>query len=322
VGPLPAAFQHYVAFSVAVGTHARQPDAATALIQVLTSTLARDTLKAKGLDPPAAVAKGAGQKPLHLYVMDCGVLTPTTEAVERYHVTLAEVGETRMSVPCFLVVHPRGTLLWDLGVIPDEDVGAQPGGARSNVNPTVAAFVPRTLSSQLAQIGYGPPDITYFAISHAHIDHSANMNAFAGSTWLARAAEREFMWADGNTRVRPAFYSMLRNRAPLLINTDEYDVFGDGNVVIKSAPGHTPGHQVLVLNLAGTGRVMLSGDLYHYPQERALHRPPPDNEANVQQSAASRQVIEEYLRRTGTALWIEHDFAANTKLRKSPAYYD
>ena len=67
---------------------------------------------------------------------------------------------------------------------------------------------------------------------------------------------------------------------------------------------------------------MLSGDLYHYPQERALHRPPPDNEANVQQSAASRQVIEEYLRRTGTALWIEHDFAANTKLRKSPAYYD
>jgi glyoxylase-like metal-dependent hydrolase (beta-lactamase superfamily II)/ABC-type molybdate transport system substrate-binding protein len=320
VGPLPAAFQYYVSFSAGVGTHARQPEAAAALVQVLTSVLARETLTAKGLDPPIVVA-AVGQ-PLHLYVMDCGVLSPTAEGVERYHVSLSEVGETRMAVPCFLVVHPRGRLLWDLGVIPDAEVGAQPGGARSSVNPTVAALVTRTLSSQLAQIGYRPSDMTYIAISHAHIDHSANMNAFAGSTWLARAAERNFMWAEGNTRVRPAFYSALRNREPVVIDKDEYDVFGDGKVVIKSAPGHTPGHQVLILNLAATGRVMLSGDIYHYPQERQLHRPPPDNEANVQQSADSRVAIEEYLRKTGTTLWIEHDFAANSKLMKSPAYYD
>ena len=76
-----------------------------------------------------------------LYVLDCGMLTPTREGVERYHITIAEVGETRMPVPCFLVVHPRGTLLWDTGVIPDETVEAQPQGARGSVNPTVAAFV-------------------------------------------------------------------------------------------------------------------------------------------------------------------------------------
>jgi hypothetical protein len=67
---------------------------------------------------------------------------------------------------------------------------------------------------------------------------------------------------------------------------------------------------------------MLSGDLYHYPQERTLRRPPPDTEFNVQQSAASRVMIEEYLRGTSTQLWIEHDFVANSKLKKSPAYYD
>jgi glyoxylase-like metal-dependent hydrolase (beta-lactamase superfamily II) len=93
-------------------------------------------------------------------------------------------------------------------------------------------------------------------------------------------------------------------------------------VIIKSAPGHTPGHQVLVLALASTGRVMLSGDLYHYPQERTLRRAPPANEFNVAQSAASRVMIEEYLRKTGTVLWIEHDYPAYARLKKSPAFYD
>ena len=262
-------------------------------------------------------------KTLRLYVFDCGLLNITTEGVKRYHVTPAEVGETRMSVPCFLIAHPRGTLLWDLGVIPDGEVEAHAEGARSSVNVTSAAVVKRTLKSQLAQVGYSPADITYVAISHAHRDHSANMNAFAASTWLARPAEREFMWADNNTRVDPSFYTELKNsRSVVTLDRDEHDVFGDGRIVVKSAPGHTPGHQVLVLRLASTGRVMLSGDLYHYPQERTLHRAPPDNEFNVQQSAASRVMIEEYLQKTRTTLWIEHDFAANAKLRKSPGYYE
>jgi glyoxylase-like metal-dependent hydrolase (beta-lactamase superfamily II) len=260
---------------------------------------------------------------VRLYVFDCGLLNITTEGVQRYHVTLAEVGETRMSVPCFLVAHPRGTLMWDLGVIPDEAVDAlAQGAARSTVNATAAAVVTRTLRSQLAQIGYRPADITYFAISHAHLDHSANMNQFAASTWLARPAEREFMWAENNTRVNPSFYTEVKHSKTVILDKDEYDVFGDGRVVIKSAPGHTPGHQVLVLRLAATGRVMLSGDLYHYPPERTLHRAPPDNEFNVQQSAASRTMIEDYLRKTKTTLWIEHDFAVNATLKKSPAYYD
>ena|SRR2546428_7093209 len=269
----------------------------------------------------AALQKPSAPKSPRLYVFDCGVLNITKEGVERYHVTTGEVGETRMSVPCFLVVHPRGTLMWDLGVIPDAVVSSQ-GTARSDVNVTAAAVVTRTLQSQLTEIGYRPADITYFAISHAHIDHFANMNQFAASTWLTRAAERDFMFAANNPRVRPAFYSELKDSKSITIDKDEHDVFGDGRVVIKAAPGHTPGHQVLILGLRTTGRVMLSGDLYHYPQERTLKRPPPDNEFSVQQSAASRVTIEEYLRKTKTTLWIEHDFPANAKLRKSPQYYE
>ena len=93
-------------------------------------------------------------------------------------------------------------------------------------------------------------------------------------------------------------------------------------MIIKAAPGHTPGHQVLILRLASTGRIMLSGDLYHYPQERSFNRAPPDNEFNVEQSAASRRRIEEYLKATKTQLWIEHDFNAIATLKKAPAFYD
>jgi glyoxylase-like metal-dependent hydrolase (beta-lactamase superfamily II) len=272
----------------------------------------------------ASLAPGAPAPPrsMRLYVMDCGMLTPTREGVERYHITMAEAGEIRMPVPCFLVVHPRGTLLWDTGVIPDEVVETQPQGARGSVNPTVTAFVSRTLKSQLAELGYMPADITYVAISHAHIDHTANLNEFAGSKWLTRQAERDFMWADNNPRVNPSFYSRLRTSPVTLIDKDEYDVFGDGQAIIKAAPGHTPAHQVLILRLARTGRVMLGGDLYHYVPERTLHRSPPDNEFNVQASAASRVTIEEYLARTRTTLWIQHDYGGNAKLKKSPAFYE
>lgn len=273
---------------------------------------------------PAAVAPAAqAPRALRLYVFDCGVLNISKTGVERYHVTTAEVGETRMPVPCFLIAHPKGTLMWDVGVIPDRIVEAQAqGGARSNINPTAAAVATRTLESQLAQVGYKPADITYVAISHAHKDHTANLDAFASSTWLARPAERDFMWKENNERVDPSFYVRLKDSRSIALEADEFDVFGDGQVVIKSAPGHTPGHQVLVLRLPKTGRLMLGGDLYHYPPERTLHRAPPDNEFDVRQSAASRAAIEEYLTKTKTMLWIEHDFTANAKLKKAPAYYE
>jgi N-acyl homoserine lactone hydrolase len=277
-----------------------------------------------GLLTPDATAAPAPPKTLRLYVFDCGLINVNREGVSRYNVTPEEVGETRFVVPCFLIAHPRGTLMWDLGIVPDDTVEARARGEQGNPTATAESVAPvkRTLASQLAQIGYKPEDITYFAISHAHGDHVANANLFAASTWLARPAERAFMFEEGNTRVNRTLFDRIEKSKTVSLERDEFDVFGDGSVVIKSAPGHSPGHQVLVLNLASTGRIMLAGDLYHYPQERTLHRQPPATEFSVEQSAASRVMIEEYLKRTKTAIWIEHDFVANAKLKKAPAYYE
>jgi glyoxylase-like metal-dependent hydrolase (beta-lactamase superfamily II) len=263
-------------------------------------------------------------KSVRLYVIDCGLINVNRAGTERYKVTPEEVGETRFSVPCFLVAHPKGTLMWELGILPDETVEARARGEQGNPTATAASVttVPRTLRSSLAELGYRPEDITYFAFSHAHVDHNANANLFTGSTWLARPAERAFMWEEGNTRVNRTFFEKIKDSKWISLDRDEYDVFGDGTVILKAAPGHSPGHQVLVLNLAKSGRIMVAGDLYHYPQERALRRPVPDTEFNVQEATASRVMIEEYLKRTNAEIWIEHDLVANAKLRKAPAFYE
>jgi glyoxylase-like metal-dependent hydrolase (beta-lactamase superfamily II) len=178
------------------------------------------------------------------------------------------------------------------------------------------------LKSQLAQIGYSPADITYLALSHYHSDHIANSNEFAGSTWLVRQVERDAMFAEKPPAlVSPALYSALKTSKTVLLTTDEYDVFGDGAVIIKSAPGHTPGHQVLVVKLAKTGTVVVAGDLYHFQEERGTNHVP-TFEYNQQESLASRAMIEAYVKKTGAQLWIEHDYIANSKLKKSPSYYD
>jgi glyoxylase-like metal-dependent hydrolase (beta-lactamase superfamily II) len=178
------------------------------------------------------------------------------------------------------------------------------------------------LLPQMAAVGYAPGDITYLSMSHYHGDHVANANSFAGSTWLVRKVERDRMFSTEPILRSPAEnYSELKNSRTIIIDKDEWDVFGDGTVVIKSTPGHTPGHNVLFLKLKKTGPIVLSGDLYHYPEERTLNRLPVA-EFNKEQTAASRAGLETFLKKTGAQLWIEHDIIGNAKLKKAPAFYE
>jgi len=159
-------------------------------------------------------------------------------------------------------------------------------------------------------------------MSHYHGDHVANANSFAGATWLVRKVERDRMFSETPIpRSDPANYASLKDSKTILLEKDEYDVFGDGTVVIKSTPGHTPGHNVLFLKLKKTGPIVLSGDLYHYPEERTLGRLPVA-EFNRDQTAASRAELEIFLRKTGAKLWIEHDIIGNAKLKKAPDFYE
>jgi N-acyl homoserine lactone hydrolase len=257
---------------------------------------------------------------LKLYVFDCGNLKSANPAplLER------GVTTTDMSVAAYLVVHPRGTLMWDTGVVPDEMI--QPGGTTS-----FRATVQKTLQSQLAEIGYKPSDITYLALSHYHYDHSANSNLFAGATWLVQKPERDLMFSgtlgpsSANAPAPDAVamrFAALQNSKTTLLDGD-HDVFGDGSVVIVSTPGHTPGHQSLFVKLPKEGPIVLSGDLYHYPAERELKDFTPFAAlGDPEKEKASKEKLEALLAKEHATLWIQHDLIANGNLKKSPAYYE
>ena len=266
---------------------------------------------------PAARAQPAPKPPssLRLYVIDCGTIKGL--AVTMFNFKEGEVPPRDFVVPCYLVVHPKGTLMWDVGVIPDSDF--PPGGGPVTQGISTAT---QTLKSQLAAIGYKPSDITYLALSHYHSDHTANANEFAASTWLVSQPERDAMFAEKAAGImKQDSYNALKNSKTVILKSEDYDVFGDGTVIIKSAPGHTPGHQVLFLKLPKTGPLLIAGDLYHYPEEATMKRFP-TFEFNKDQSAVSRASIDAFLKKTGAQMWIEHDAATFAKLKKSPAYYD
>jgi glyoxylase-like metal-dependent hydrolase (beta-lactamase superfamily II) len=267
----------------------------------------------------AAPTRGA----LRLYVLDGGTLESDPA---RYRLTKEEVGLSQLSIAAYLIVHPKGVLLWDTGAIPDGDwtVTGDPVEQRMMLQDGRERRVTlrTSLRGQLASIGYSPRDVTHLALSHLHWDHTANANAFSSATWLVRQVERDAMFADKPVgAARPETYGSLRTSRTIIVDDDEHDVFGDGTVILKSAPGHTPGHQVLYVKLAQTGGVVLSGDLYHYPQERTLGRLP-TAEFNQEQTRKARQAVEAFLARTGAQLWIQHDFAADARLKKAPAYYE
>jgi len=258
-----------------------------------------------------------------LYVFEGGVLEsdPT-----RYRLSEVEVQSVPLSIGAYLIVHPQGILLWDAGAVADGERISRSSGVEQRVlradgQERIVSLGP-PLDEQLRTSGYAPTDVTHLALSHYHWDHTANANAFAHATWLVRQVERDAMFhAEPRGASRPATYSALQKSRAVIITTEEHDVFGDGTVIIKHAPGHSEGHQVLYLKLAHTGGVVLSGDLYHYPEERTLGRLP-TFEVSEEQTASSRRELDAFLMRTGAKLWIQHDLVGHRALRKAPEYYE
>src|SRR5262249_20169849 len=152
------------------------------------ATRAAETMQSK--------SPGADRRRVRLYVFDCGTLHIAD--LGRFGLKKEEVATSDLAVPSFLIVHPKGTLIWDTGAVPDsawKPTGSPvvyhlllPDSQERDVTLT------KPLAAQLADVGYSPPGITYLALSHYHYDHTANANAFAGSTWLVRQDERDAMF--------------------------------------------------------------------------------------------------------------------------------
>ena len=267
----------------------------------------------------AASAQTTGLPPLpkltspRLYVLDCGTII--SHEPERFGLTRQDVSDPDFSDPCFLVMHPKGILLFDTGLT-DAQVGRP---IYENKSGYEGLLKTTTLKGELANIGITSAMITYLAISHSHWDHVGNGNDYAGSTWLARKAEYEVMFGPNANAAAKKNYAMLANAKIQYIDGD-HDVFGDGSVVLLSTPGQTPGHQSLYEKLTNTGGVVVSGDLYHYPAERVQGKMP--TREYTSGTPQSRKKIDEFLSRTHSQLWIGHSIDWYRDAVKAPGWYD
>jgi len=90
---------------------------------------------------------------------------------------------------------------------------------------------------------------------------------------------------------------------------------------IASTPGHTPGHQSLLVRLPKRGPVVLSGDMTHF-QESWVNRRIPANNFSKEQSVQSMEKVAALLEASKAQLWINHDKAQSAGIPKSPKYVE
>ena len=243
-----------------------------------------------------------------LYILNCG--EGVAGDVSRWSGT--DVGKSMpFADNCYLIKHAQGWMLWDTGLA--DAIAAMPNGQAPADPRAIHWYRPKTLAAQLEQLGVKPADIKYVAVSHTHPDHVGNVEMFPNAMLLVQKAEYEWPGANNAPRFKPGH--------PVTQLEGDRDVFGDGSVTILSTPGHTPGHQSLLVKLPKTGAVVLSGDAVHFKANWDNRRVPSIN-YDKEKTAASLQRIAQVLEKEHAQLWINHDKAQRDGLRLAPAHYD
>jgi glyoxylase-like metal-dependent hydrolase (beta-lactamase superfamily II) len=244
-----------------------------------------------------------------LYILNCG--EGVAGDISRWSPGVNEGKSMDFVDNCYLIKHPQGWLLWDTGV--SDAVAAMPNGLAPSDPKSVHWHRSKTLAAQLDQLGLKPSDIKSVAISHTHPDHVGNVELFPAAMLYVQKAEYEWPGANNTPRFKPEH--------PVTKLDGDRDLFGDGSVVILSTPGHTPGHQSLLVKLPKTGAIVLSGDAAHFKDNWDNRRVPSIN-FDKDTTLASMQKIADTLTKEKAQLWINHDKAQRDSLKMAPEFYD
>ncbi len=210
--------------------------------------------------------------PLTVNVLDCGTIEVLDLDAFSSAGDYAGQSDT-FTDSCFLINHPDGRLLWDLGL-----PGMLAGAGVQNVSGIFNVSLDKTITAQLADLGLTADDIDYVSLSHDHFDHVGQVDQVQNATWIVQEDEYNDMFPPEGTerQVDPQLAAMWAAFGPMEAKTisGDHDVFADGSVKILEMPGHTPGHSVLLLDMPESGPVLLAGDLYHRKESRELRRVP------------------------------------------------
>ena len=205
---------------------------------------------------------------------------------------------------CYVIRHGDDVMVWDTGYAPGSNASA----------PKVS------LTEQLAQVNIKPEQVKYVGISHFHPDHTGQLAQIPGATLLI--GERE--WAALNAQPPmpganvAGFKPWMGGGSKVEPQAGDKDVFGDNTVVILRTPGHTPGHQALLVRLKEKGAVLLSGDAAHFHENYESEGVPGFNYDRAQ-TIASIQRMKQIEKNLKATVIIQHDPRDIGKLPAFPA---
>lgn len=211
---------------------------------------------------------------IRLYALTCGWMTlPEAALIEG-----GSPATIRIPVPAYLIVHPKGTLLFDSGLA--ELCGAPSSAARDAYLGSLATQVEierapgDAIEARLAALDVDAARVDWLVNSHLHLDHAGGNVRARGARLLVQRREWEAAHEPDLIEAmtyKPADYDHGHDR---LLVDGEHDVFGDGTVRCIPTYGHTPGHQSLAVRLA-SGEVVLAGDACYLREMLASLRLPP-----------------------------------------------
>ncbi len=256
-----------------------------------------------------------------LYRVDCGHSLANDESVWTPGENKGKSIE--FSSTCYLIQHRTDYLMWDTGV-PESTIGDPKGW--STLPSLIVYHLDRTISSQLAAIGLKPADVNYVLVSHTHGDHIGNIGLFPDATVVMQQAE--YLWINSPPPSDPNLSTLVTLARKLLgqprrleLITGDIDIFRDGSVRLISTPGHTPGSQSLMVHLAKSGYIVLSGDVAHLEDnfERDIV---PSLNVDKGESVASMDRIKQIMADYDAQLFINHDKHQADQLKRLPDYYD
>ncbi|MGO9932239.1 MAG: N-acyl homoserine lactonase family protein [Steroidobacteraceae bacterium] len=267
---------------------------------------------------PDPINAGVAEK---LYRLDCGHSLANDESVWTPGENVGR--HIEFSSTCWLIKHGSEWLLWDTGV-PEATLNDPRGW--STLPKLIVYHLDKSLTDQLAEIGLKPGDIDRVAISHTHGDHIGNMALFPDSTVVLQRAEYTWIHSpngpnDNVNQLMALARTLLGTPKNLRLIDGDTDVFGDGSVTLVSTPGHTPGHQSLLVHLRNSGFIILSGDVVHL-QENFEKDIVPSLNTSKAESIASMKRVRQLMATYKATLFINHDKSQTDKLRLIPAFYD
>ncbi len=191
---------------------------------------------------------------IRLYAMTCGWLRMPLGALLE-----GATGDAHVPVPCYLIEHPRGRVLFDsgLGTVCQAEHADYLGDFASLIQIEFEAG--EEVSTRLGRLDLGPRDVGWVINSHLHFDHAGGNALLPDARVVVQAREWQAAHEPdliASVGYKPVDYDLGHD---VLQVEGEHDLFGDGAVVCIPTHGHTPGHQSLRVRLEG-GDVVLAGD--------------------------------------------------------------